>query len=49
VDIERSVGSLSGGQKARVGLAALLIATTDLLIMDEPTNHLDSAKWIFSD
>jgi ATPase subunit of ABC transporter with duplicated ATPase domains len=40
---ERTVSSLSGGQRARVGLAALLLARFDVFLLDEPTNDLDLA------
>ncbi len=41
VDLDRQVDSLSGGERRRVALAAVLIAGHDVLVLDEPTNHLD--------
>jgi ABC transport system ATP-binding/permease protein len=40
-DIDRPVGTMSGGEQRRVALAQILIAEPDLAILDEPTNHLD--------
>jgi ATP-binding cassette subfamily F protein uup len=40
-EAERAVGTMSGGEQRRVGLAKILAAQPDLAILDEPTNHLD--------
>ena len=47
---ERTFGTLSGGERRRVGLAKLLIDDLDLILLDEPTNHLDveGVAWLAS-
>lgn len=47
-ECELPVASLSGGQRAKIGLAKLLLCPNDLILLDEPTNHLDieSIIWL---
>ena len=47
-DFDQKIGTLSGGQRKRVALAAALIHPADVLFLDEPTNHLDSemVSWL---
>ena len=42
VDRDRQLGTLSGGEQARLGLACLLAAAPEVMLLDEPTNHLDA-------
>jgi ATP-binding cassette subfamily F protein 3 len=43
-DVNKKIGMLSGGERARVRLAQLLLDKPNVLVLDEPTNHLDIAS-----
>ena len=48
IDLDADTAQLSGGERRRVGLVALMLGDHDLLVLDEPTNHLDveAVAWL---
>ena len=48
IPLDRAVAGLSGGERRRCSLAALLLGDHDLMVLDEPTNHLDveAVAWL---
>ncbi|MDO5293648.1 MAG: ABC-F family ATP-binding cassette domain-containing protein [bacterium] len=47
-DLERPIGTLSGGQQTKIAFVKLLLSQPDIMLLDEPTNHLDTAtiEWL---
>lgn len=47
-DLDREIGTFSGGQQTKIGFIKLLLTRPDILLLDEPTNHLDMStiEWL---